>query len=396
MRIGIIVPEFPSYTETFFLSQVKGLCERGHDVIVFCSHQNKDPVLEKNYELKHYSNLRIVELNIIRFGLTGLKNIVLHPLFFFGGWNREHSFRKSIYVQLCKVYLQKFNCSIYHFGYTGTAVSFLPMLGSLPGKVVVSCRGTAENVKPITDPGRIVKLFEVFKRVDSIHCVSEDLAVVIRRYGAPQEKIFINRPSIDVDYFRRRTPYPDHEVLQILTIGRLVFQKGLVTGILAIRLLVKKFPTLQWVIAGDGPDREELVFHIHLFGLEHNIVLAGRKSRMEIFEMYQQCDIFFLPSISEGIANVVLEAMSMELPVVSTDAGGIGEVIRSGKNGIACPVYDHIAMADALELFYRNREMRASMGRQARKTIEAGHNLTKYIDVYEEVYGDLVAGEGSK
>ena len=85
MRIGIIVPEFPSYTETFFLSQVKGLCERGHEVIVFCSHRNTDPVLEKNYALKDHQNLRIVELNIQTFGLTGLCEYCTTSNYFFSG-----------------------------------------------------------------------------------------------------------------------------------------------------------------------------------------------------------------------------------------------------------------------------------------------------------------------
>ena len=254
---------------------------------------------------------------------------------------------------------------------------------------MVSCRGTAENVKAIADPGRIVKLYEVFKLVDSIHCVSGDLARVIGRYGAPKHKIFINRPSIDVHYFKRQVPVPDREVPLVLTVGRLVFQKGLVTGVLAIKRLVEKIPALQWVITGDGPDLEELVFHIHQLGLEQNILLTGRKARKEVFDMYQQCDIFFLPSITEGIANVVLEAMSMELPVVSTNAGGLGEVIRNGENGISCAVYDHVAMADALELVCRDKELRRALGREARKTIELGHNLQKYIDVYEEVYGKL-------
>ena len=78
---------------------------------------------------------------------------------------------------------------------------------------------------------------------------------------------------------------------------------------------------------------------------------------------------FFLPSITEGIANVVLEAMSMELPVVSTNAGGLGEVIRNGENGISCAVYDHVAMADALELVCRDKELRRALwGRRGKRS----------------------------
>ena len=54
--------------------------------------------------------------------------------------------------------------------------------------------------------------------------------------------------------------------------------------------------------------------------------------------------------------------MSMELPVVSTNAGGLGEVIRNGENGISCAVYDHVIMADALELVCRDKELRRALG----------------------------------
>lgn len=390
MRIGIIIPVFPSYTETFFLSQVKGLCERGHDVTVFCSQKNTDPELENNYQLKQYLNLLVVDLNIKTFGLSGIANILLHPVDFFSGWHKEHSFRKSVYMQLCKVYLKKLHCDIYHFGYTGIAISYLPLLPALKGRTVVSCMGTAENVKPITEPGRIVKMFEVFQAADLIHCVSGHLAGVARQYGAAPQKIFINRPAIDISYFKRKTNYAQHDCIGILSVGRLIFQKGLLNGILVMHSLAKQFPGFKWTIAGDGPGLDELVFHINLFGLNDHIILAGRKTRTEVSELYEHCDIFFLPSISEGIANVVLEAMSMEVPVVAANAGGISEVISSGEDGIVCDVYDHEAMANALYGLCVSYEKRLKMGRNGRKTVEEGYSLERYIDVFEEEYGELV------
>ena len=144
------------------------------------------------------------------------------------------------------------------------------------------------------------------------------------------------------------------------------------------------------VIVGDGPDYEELAFAVHALGLQYHVHMPGRKSRQEIFELYDQADIFFMPSVSEGIANVALEAMSMELPVVSSDAGGMCEVIVDGQNGLICPVDNQIAMASALFALINDFGLRKQLGVQARKTIEKEFHINRYIDVFELEYMRLM------
>src|SRR5258706_1569808 len=204
----------------------------------------------------------------------------------------------------------------------------------MPGKTMVSCLGTAENIKALTETGRTKQLNELFSSSDKIHCVSDNMAETIMNYGAQSEKIFVNRPAVDIGFFSRQKPYLQKHKLYIFSAGRLVFQKGFVIGLFAINELKKKFPGFIWKIAGDGPKMEELLLHIHALGLTEHVDLVGKKNKDEMYALYEEADIFFLPSVSEGLANVVLEAMAMELPVVSSDAGGMSEAITHNKDGM--------------------------------------------------------------
>src|SRR4030095_4244940 len=99
MRIGIIVPEFPTYSETFFVSLVKGLCERGHHVIVFRSIKNTDLNLEKIYGLNSLRNLETVDMDFSSSVTRARKLVIKHPgsLFKSIGRNRTSIKRKLLH-----------------------------------------------------------------------------------------------------------------------------------------------------------------------------------------------------------------------------------------------------------------------------------------------------------
>jgi colanic acid/amylovoran biosynthesis glycosyltransferase len=391
LNIGIIIPQFPSYTETFFLSQIIGLCERGHMVYVFCSSINNDIPLENSLQLNKYSNLKIISLNFKRLNIYIIKKIVSHFFVFINDIrSREGSLRHFLFTYICKIYFRQYNCNIYHFGYSGTAISYLPIINSLPGKIIISCRGTAENVKSVSEPGRVTNLKSLFKKADKIHCVSGSMAKTIKQYDAPDDKIFVNRPAVDITYFSRKSDYSSKKTITILSIGRLVFQKGYIIGILAMIEFIKIYSNFKWIIIGDGPEEEELRFNIDLAKLNHHVKLTGKKMRDEVLELYHTADIFFLPSVSEGIANVVLEAMAMQIPVVSSISGGIKEVITHDVDGILCENYDYESMAKALYALSINFEKRKSLGQRGRQTVEENFSLERYIDLFEQQYYALM------
>jgi colanic acid/amylovoran biosynthesis glycosyltransferase len=391
LHIGIILPEFPTISETFFISKVTGLCSRGHRVTVFGGRKPLDNSVAELYHLSKYKNLVITDLDFKSSLARLVKTFFLFPSAFFKSFSADMQvFRRELHSNLCKAYTNKYSCDIYHFGYSSTAIFYLPLFDSLNGKTLISCRGTAENVKLISEKERIKKLKILFDKVDRIHCVSASMSNTIQGYGAPADKIFINRPAIDTTFFSRQNFTHHSDRVVILSVGRLVFQKGFIIGLLTMQKLKENFRSFVWKIAGDGPEMEELLSHIHSLGLTEDIVLLGKQNRNEIKELYENADIYFLPSVSEGLANAVLEAMAMSVAVVCSDVGGMQEVITHNVDGKLCSNYDHLAMATQLHELCDDAALRKKLGQAARRTVEERFDINRYIDVFEDAYYKLL------
>jgi colanic acid/amylovoran biosynthesis glycosyltransferase len=112
---------------------------------------------------------------------------------------------------------------------------------------------------------------------------------------------------------------------------------------------------------------EEMIFHIHELKLQNHIVLHGKKNKNEVSDWINKSDIFLLTSVYEGIPNVVLEAMAMELPVVTTKSGGVDEVIEHGVDGFIAPLYDIETVSNLLEKFIQDKQLALTMGKAARQ-----------------------------
>lgn len=382
MKIGIVVEKFPSPSETFIITKVIALCERGHEVVVFRNGKEHDKALEQFYKLSSIANLVVVNIKA-----NTVSSALRHPLTLIKALRREN--RKEVSAQLKQKYFRQHSCDVYHFEFSGLAISYMPVFNKLTGKIVVSCRGTAEKVKPLTDPARKKQLQQLFSKVDRIHCVSQDMADTIKEFGTDGKNLFINRPAIDATVFKRSQPYTNKNI--ILSVGRLTFQKGYLIGLLAFREVVQLRPDAQWKIVGDGPCKEEVIFYIHSMDLQNNVELAGKKNRDEIIELYNEAGIFFLPSVYEGIANAALEAMSMELPVVVTKSGGMDEVIQHDVNGYLCNVYDHSAMSLFITNLLNDAEKAKWLGMNARQTVEQDFSLTRLVNVFEKEYSKLLS-----
>jgi colanic acid/amylovoran biosynthesis glycosyltransferase len=389
MNIALVVESFPTISETFITNKVLELCKRGHNITVIRNSNGHEEALVQLYGLHSIPNLNIVSVNIPTTIPTFIFSLLQHPLAVFKAVSKKGSFKTQYRYQLyLKVFQQTFD--IVHFEFSGLGVVYQPIMKYIKAATVVSCRGTAEKVKPFTEPGRKEQLQLLFTSVDAIHCVSQDMVETIRQYCNSSANIFVNRPSIDITYFQRTLPKPNNKTFQILSIGRFTFQKGYLIGLMAAQQMKAAGVDFVWHIVGDGPLREAIIFHIHTLGLQNQVKLLGKKNRNEVFDLYQQADVFLLSSVYEGIANVVLEAMAMELPVVSTKSGGLEEVIESGVDGFLADVYNHEQLATQLMQLQSNATLRESMGQKARQKIEAAFTINRQASEFEQQYRHLI------
>ncbi len=383
MRIAIITESFPSRSETFIYTKVEKMVARGHEHIIFCNKKN-DRLMKELFPDETSITVKVFDKkSVLLYGL-------LHPVSLI----RAALSRKNIAKELFRIFrvrsINGAKAAIVHFEFSGIAVNYLNTIKDLKGRIMVSCRGTGEKLKLLVYEERREKLRKVFALADSIHCVSRDISNIILPYTDKPEKIFINFPSIDTEFFRCGNLKNKSDDKIILSVGRLTFAKGYATGLLAIALLKRRGIKFKWIIVGSGNDYEQIFFQINTMQLQDVVMLAGSKSRCEVKQLMEEADIFFLPSIYEGIANVVLEAMSMQLPVVSSTAGGMEEVITHEENGLLTDIYDHQAMADNLTRLMNDEELCSNLGNKARERITGYFKLEKQINKFEEVYMQLL------
>lgn len=158
--------------------------------------------------------------------------------------------------------------------------------------------------------------------------------------------IVINNP---VDSTRIPLLFEGERKKRIVAVGRLASQKNFVLLINAFNIFNQRNEQYTLSIYGDGEKREMLQHRINKLGLQKKIFLEGR--RENVLEEIKDASFFVLSSDYEGMPNVLIEAMCMGLPVISTDcpSGGPRELIKSGINGILVPVGDEEAMVEAME-----------------------------------------------
>jgi len=155
-----------------------------------------------------------------------------------------------------------------------------------------------------------------------------------------------------------------------------------------MRIVVDHFPSARLIIAGDGPTRIEVERKIEALDLCNNIHLLGVKSNMQ--EIMCSADLFLLNSTLEGMPLVLLEAMSCGLPVITTPAGGIPELVRPGTDGMVTKGFDQEEYAQAIIEMLENDEKRKKFGEAGRKRVEESFSAERVVNMYEKVFESVL------
>ena len=227
-------------------------------------------------------------------------------------------------------------------------------------------------------------------------CVSEGVRKwAIRCAHLPARKLATIYNGVEVEQFTRgqktalrKLGLPPGEPV-ILTVARLDRQKGLSYLIEAAREVVRQFPSAQFLIAGIGPLEHKLLRHIRQRKLQEHVHLVG--FRDDIPDLLAAADLFALPSLWEGLANVLLEAMAARKPVVATDVEGCAEVVVDGETGILVPPGNSHALAQAILALLSNPGRACTMGKRARELVNQHFTLSSMVGQHEKLYRDLLA-----
>lgn len=233
---------------------------------------------------------------------------------------------------------------------------------------------------------------------DACIATTEQIQRELIARGVPAARIALIPNGVDTR--RLMPPAPDEkrmlkEKLNItsktvsLFVGRLIRRKGVDTLLRAWQEVILEFPDAILLVAGAGEEEENLKGTARSLRLGASVVFVGAVDPTEIDNYFKVADLCIFPSLSEGMPNVLLEAMSCGIPVVASAIGGIVDVITSGENGLLVPPDDHGALAASVKRLLAGGG--AAFGAMGRKSVIERFSLDTVTDRYIELYKILIS-----
>lgn len=272
-------------------------------------------------------------------------------------------------------------------------ISFFRFLLDMPPanrhpRVIVSLRGRLINIAPVADTeiGTLYKQY--FPKVDAFHAVSKAIGIEASNWGAPFEKIKVIYSGLNLNLIQnfQKNNWGIHEKIKILSVGRSHWKKGYHYGLNTLKLLLNEGYKLHYTIIAGG-ELGEILYQINELELNEYVDIIDRLPQEEVFRHMQTSDMLLLPSVEEGIANVVLEAMAIGLPVVSSDCGGMAEVIENDKNGFLFPNRSVSGIAESIKtLMTLSPFEREKMAIEGRNKIMGHYSMERLSEEMTELY----------
>ena len=222
-----------------------------------------------------------------------------------------------------------------------------------------------------------------------------------RKAGLPEEKLAMiysgiapeAAPSVDRAEVRRSFGWPAETPLVVFA-GRLMAQKSVQTLVDALDVLQHVRPGVRSLIVGEGPERSVLEETAHDYRLDDKVKFLGHRG--DLPRLVAAADMLVLPSLYEGLPNVVLEAMELGKPVVATAAPGTTEVVVDGETGLLVPLRNPPALAKAIRTLVDDPERAKTMGAAGRTRVEAEFGVGRMIEGFATLYEELARGKRSR
>lgn len=267
----------------------------------------------------------------------------------------------------------------------------------LPRPVIAVSRGwTAHTWK--------VRLNELLDRVflgfaDRVVCVSQAQADRVAASGVRRDRIAVIRNAIDPNRFATRDPdarrlveslFETTPTRVILAAGRLSPEKGFAVLVDAASLLHRSHPDVGVLLVGDGPLRNELADRVRAAGLSGRFVLAGFRSDLD--QLLPAVDAIAIPSFTEGLPNVALEACAAGIPVVASNVGGIPEVIEPGVTGWLVSPGDPAELANRLSSVLDDPLGSRAISRAGHERVLRDFSFAAQADAYASMLEELSLG----
>lgn len=272
------------------------------------------------------------------------------------------------------------------YGYLAARLAGVPAVTTAHGYVRVSAKSMAYSV--------LDKALR--RRMELVLVVSETMKNEWLSAGFPGERLRVVKNCIVLDrypfhsrperWIRERTLAKRGAVIGC--IGRLSAEKGHARALRAFARVLRFDAHVTLMIAGDGPERGRLEALSEDLGINERVTFLGH--RKNIHEVYEALDVLVLPSRSEGLPNVILEAMALGIPVVATAAGGTPELVRHGETGYLAGADVVRDLAQGVLDTLRDPKRTAEQTARARTFAEREHDMPRLVERTHAIYRQLL------
>jgi glycosyltransferase involved in cell wall biosynthesis len=407
LRVAYLLVRFPTLYETYVYNEIYQLSKGGVEIEVFSARAAKGgPVHQRAEEVANLVQVHhsppisgpVLAANLSFLARSPLK--YLRALW----WVISTTYRMPLYMGLA---LALFPKAVYYAGimrangidHVHVHFAWVQQIMAVVAAHLIDVSSSVTlhafdlyTQKPAVVRGQLEAATRLITISDYNRRFIADLCPNIAR-----DDIALVRLSLDMDDFLSAHPEETNGTCQLLSVGRLVAKKGYKYLIEACARLRQRGIDFRCSIVGEGPGAESLEALVHEHGLESSVIFTGALAAGDVFRLYQQSDVFALPCVvaqsgdRDGMPTVLIEAMAIGIPVVSTPVTGIPELVTDGETGFLVPERDVPALAEALETLVKDRDLRIRMGQKARERVEmdfdSRRTASQLASVFREAAG---------
>lgn len=381
LRVAMLEGE--SNPPVFIRRLMEGLAEQGHQVFVFHFGKNKNSTQKNLHYFSLGSNKSKLQLlqQSLKYAVKDSSSLIESFSII------KKGNRKDLQKHNLNLLIRILKPDLLHVQWPSLLNYVQGILADQRIPVVLSQRGYQINVRPFVNRRYWVDLHSYFSKIVGFHSVS--LAISRKAnliFDSPTKINEVVYTGIDLRDFPFNESYKKDSSLKMISIGRPHWKKSYQDAIRACAILKKKNIDFEYTIVG-GSGNEELLFLVDHLDLKEEIKITGRISQKEVYSLMTESSILVVSSVEEGLPNVLVEAMALGIPVLSTNCGGVEELIIHEKEGWVVPMRDPETMAEELEKFYNLPPDRINSIRLAgKKKIEKQHQKYQMISGMEKLY----------
>jgi glycosyltransferase involved in cell wall biosynthesis len=397
MTIGYLLNTYPATSSTFIRREIEALERRGVEVARFAVRRWDEELVDP----RDRSEAERTEYLLSGNKAALLKATAREKLSNFGGWLKAcraaltlaraqgDIVRPLAYLAEAALFKQRAAAKGIshvhtHFATNATAVAMLSRIMGGP-----SYSFTAHGPDEF-DNARLFAFDLKLQHAAFAIAITHFARMQLIRWGGHQhrDKIHVARCGLELSEFLPSPPPP--ESTRLVCVGRLCPQKGQTLIPEAIAPLVRDFPELEVVLIGDGESRSEIESEVARLGLEKHLTLKGWMANKQVLEEVRQARALLLPSFAEGLPIVIMEAMALGRPVISTYIAGIPELLDEDCGAIIPPSSTEDLRAAIRRIMATGPGKLAALGREGRRRIEERHDIDKLAAALEGHFAEAV------